>query len=95
MFAKVAAKDFVSERVFSRIKGDFNFPDIDYEQGLVKASPKASASRFFKETQDLFLIQHVHAATRFRERQEPSTLDYVFTDEQNLIEHVNISSPLW
>ena len=74
--------------------GDFNFPDIDYEQSLVKASPNASASRFFEETQDLFLIRHVRAATRFRERQEPSTLDYVFTDEDNLIERVNISSPL-
>ena len=84
------------QRGFSHvmIMGDFNFPDIDYEHGLVKASPNASATRFFEETQDLFLIQHVRAATRFRERQEPSTLDYVFTDEDNLIERVNISSPL-
>ena len=84
------------QRGFSHvmIMGDFNFPDIDYEHGLVKAGPNAAASRFFGETQDLFLIQHVHTATRFRERQEPSTLDYVFTDEENLIEHINISSPL-
>jgi len=36
----------------------------------------------------------VHAATRHREGQQPSTLDYVFTDEENLIEDVKIGSPL-
>ena len=64
--------------------GDFNFPDIDYEHGSVKANPNAAASKSFDETQDLFFVLHVHTATRFRDRQEPSTLDYIFTDEENL-----------
>ena len=33
------------------IMGDFNFRDIDYEHGSVKAGPKVAASKFFKETQ--------------------------------------------
>jgi len=73
---------------------DFNFPEIDYQHSVVKAGQNTSASKFFEETQDLFLVQHVHAATRFREGQEPSTLDYIFTDEEHLIEHISISSPL-
>jgi len=54
---------------------NFNFPDIDYEHGSVKAGPNAAASRFFDETQDLFLVQHVHAATCFWDRQEPSSVN--------------------
>jgi len=48
---------------------------------MVRAGPNtaAAASTFFEETQDLFLVQHVHAATRYRAAQEPSMLDYIFT----------------
>ena len=37
------------------IMGDFNFPDIDYEHGIVETSTNTAAAKFFDETQDLFL----------------------------------------
>jgi len=46
------------------------------------------------ETQDLFPVQHVHAATRYRAAQEPSMVDYIFTDEEKLIENMKIGQPL-
>jgi len=33
-------------------------------------------------------------STQFREGQEPSTLDYIFTDEENFTERISICSPL-
>jgi len=39
------------------IMGDFNFANIDYEHGTVKAGANTTASKFFEETQDLFLVQ--------------------------------------
>ena len=81
-------------KVHFMIMGDFNFPDIDFEHGIVGTSTNTAAAKFFNETQDMFFVQHVHAATPYREGQQPSTLDYVFTDEENLIEDVKIGSPL-
>ena len=52
------------------------------------------ASKIFEVTQNPFLVEHVHVATLFRERHEPPTLEFVFTYEENLTEHVNISPPL-
>jgi len=76
------------------IMSDFNLPDIDYEHNMVRAGPNTAASRFFEETLDLFLVQHVHAVTRYRAAQEPSMLDYIFTGEEKLIENMKVGQPL-
>ena len=68
------------------ILGDFNFPQIDYENENVAARDDDPATLYFNKTQDLCLHQHVRKPTRFRQHQTPSTLDYVFTDEENLID---------
>jgi hypothetical protein len=49
---------------------------------------------FFMKTQDMFLVQNVHDFTRQREGQQQSTLDYVFTDEDGVIDSVNHEVPL-
>ena len=74
--------------------GDFNYPEIDYVHNSVKANVNASSSRFMDKTQELFLHQHVYSHTRTRPGQAPSTLDYIFTDEENLIEQVYHKAPL-
>ena len=60
--------------------------DIDYEQEYVSAGEDAASTRFFNKTQELCLIQCVTQPTRIREGQQPSTLDYIFIDEDNLTE---------
>ena len=76
------------------ILGDFNFPEIDYVNYKVDGGPDTDANRFFIRTNDLFLHQHITYWTRCRAGQQPSILDYVFTDEDNVIEDITYSSPL-
>jgi len=40
------------------------------------------------------LFQHVHEFTRFRNGQQPSCLDYVFTSEDNVLQDLQYQSPL-
>ena len=76
------------------IMGDFNFPEISYAEETVSASANDPSSLFFNKTQELCLIQHVTEVTRVRQHQAPSTLDYVFTDEENLIDSIAYEPPL-
>jgi len=43
---------------------------------------------------ELCLFQHVHEFTRFRNGQQPSCLDYVFTSEDNVVQDLQYESPL-
>ena len=76
------------------IMGDFNFPEISDAEETVSASANDPSSLFFNKTQELCLIQHVTEVTRVRQHQAPSTLDYVFTDEENLIDSIAYEPPL-
>ena len=76
------------------IMGDFNYPEINYVDETVTASVNDPSTVFFNKTQELCLFQHVTEATRVRQHQIPSTLDYVFTDQENLIEVITYEPPL-
>ena len=76
------------------IMGDFNCPAIDYNLGLVATGPTSIDAKLFEKTQDLLLIQNVTENTRFRSGYAPSKLDYVFTNEDNLIDQVDYEEPL-
>ena len=76
------------------IMGDFNCPAIDYSAGLVAAGPTTIDARLYEKTQDLLLVQNVTENTRFRSGCIPSKLDYVFTNEENLIDQVEYEEPL-
>jgi len=76
------------------IMGDFNYPAINYMDYQVNSGPDSDSYKFFQKTQDLFLIQNIHEATRVREGNKPSTLDYVFTDEENLLDAIQYEVPL-
>ena len=76
------------------IMGDFNYPQIDNVSENVAAKPTDQPTLFFDKTQELCLYQHVRDVTRIRQNQTPTTLDYVFTEEENLIELINYKVPL-
>jgi len=76
------------------VMGDFNFPEINYNDSTVDAGPDSEANKFFLKTEDLYWIQCVTEPTRTRGTNKPSVLDYVFTDEENLIDYVNYESPV-
>ena len=76
------------------IIGDFNYKEIDYENYVVKADVTSEAYKFFTTTQDQYLIQNVTEETRKREGTSASVLDYIFTDEEMLVEKLDYDTPL-
>ena len=84
----------IADKSHLLIMGDFNFPEIDYNGYEVHALCGSDATNFFDMTQDLFLSQHVHDHTRFRQGQNPSLLDYIFTYEENQIDNLIHQAPV-
>jgi hypothetical protein len=76
------------------IMGDFNFPEIDYENFAVNSGDDSDAHKFFDKTQDLFLYQNIYDSTRIREGNAPSMLDLIFTDSENVVNEVDYKPPV-
>jgi Endonuclease-reverse transcriptase len=74
--------------------GDFNYPDINYNNQVVVAGPDSPAHRFFDKTRDLFLVQYVDQCTRFREGYMPSTLDHIFVTEPGLVDDMEYQASM-
>jgi hypothetical protein len=70
---------------------DFSCPDIDHGTMTVNAEDSYS-TRFFGKTQDLFLCQCIEHHTGYCEGNAPSTMDYAFTDEANLMINVQYNA---
>ena len=91
MLKKAVEKHGISHLL---IFGDFNFPEVDWMNYLIKGSDISLPAIFFDITQDLFLKQHVDFNTRFREGNESSMLDLIFTNEDYMIENLRSIAPL-
>lgn len=75
------------------ILGDFNIPNIDWEnRDILMGAPKIDRD-LFKKTQDCFLYQHVTQPTRFRGNAS-STLDLIFTKEEEDVRNIQVLQPL-
>ena len=66
------------------IVGDFNHRTTDW----TRLQAEAEGRRFMDLTQDLFLTQHVHNATRGE-----NILDLVFFSEPNIVDNIRIREP--
>jgi hypothetical protein len=82
------------EKKFSHIMvmGDFNFPKIDWKIWSTKGDK--NSENFVESIRDSYLSQHVMEHTRMRVNCEPSTLDLILTNDENMIEELNYASPL-
>jgi hypothetical protein len=76
------------------IFGDFNYSDIDWETMSVTGGESSEPGKFYTVVEDMFLVQHVDFPTRFRMGQQPTRPDLVFTNEENMIEKLEPTSPL-
>ena len=74
--------------------GDFNFREINWETWTVNRNETHPASHFVECIRDNFLCQHIDSFTRYREGQDPSCLDLLFTDKENIIDNVKIGDKL-
>ena len=73
---------------------DFNMPEINYNDFSVQGQDSTYAANLFDKTKDLFLIQNVLETTRFRGTQHPSRLDYIFTNEEDILDDLRYMTPL-
>ena len=85
---EIISKATKRERSHLVICGDFNFPDIDWENEFIKEST-AVITPFIETIHDCHLYQHVTTPTRYRYDQEPSLLDLVFTNEENVLQDLH------
>lgn len=74
--------------------GDFNYPEINYQTHEVEAGSSSDPKKFFDMVNNLFLFQNITECTRYRIGQQPSLLDCVFTDEDNVVDDVRYLAPL-
>ena len=73
---------------------DFNYKEIKWNEYFEEGPEYSQAAKFFENSQDLYLFQHVNEPTRFREGHQPSLLDLVFSNEKQMIDEVQVLSPL-
>ena len=76
------------------ITGDFNYKEINWGTNSTGANENHPASIFLECVRDCYMYQHVTNPTRYREGQEPSILDLIFTNEENAIANVDIGPGL-
>ncbi len=79
------------------VMGDFNFSKINWRNwSLPKVSKdvESEESKFLDAMCDSFLYQHITSPTRTREGQEPSLLDLIITNEEDMVSNVEHQSPL-
>lgn len=72
------------------IVGDFNYKEIEWEKGTTDASENHPATKFHEFIQDNYLFQHIRKETHHRENQNPSLLDLIFTNEEEMISKEDI-----
>ena len=77
------------------VMGDFNFKGINWEDMSCPDQELTSLNHQFIECiRDCFFFQHVTEPTRQRGTDNPSTLDLIFTNEENMIENLVYEAPL-
>ena len=70
------------------IGGDFNMPQIDWENVFSPAPPLDISHRFLEAMNDCYLIQHVSNPTRYRPGATPHILDLILTNEDGMIRNL-------
>ncbi|XP_076037549.1 uncharacterized protein LOC143022998 [Oratosquilla oratoria] len=76
------------------ITGDFNFPEISWQRWTTQNGINSEEYLFLETLRDTYMFQHVKEVTRGRGTDNPSLLDLVLTNEEDMINSVTTLSPL-
>ena len=77
------------------IMGDFNLTEIDWENcSSTNKNPNNINFQFAECTKDCYLYQHITEHTRQRGSDNPSNLDLIFSNEEDMISDIKIEAPL-
>ena len=74
------------------IMGDFNYAGIDWEHMIIEGG--RDAQLFHENALDNLLVQHVNFNMRHRVNNNPSRLDLIFTNEDEMIENITSEAPI-
>ena len=72
------------------IMGDFNLKEINWEDMSTSVGETHLANLFVECVRDSYFIQHITEPTRIRAGQEPSVLDLIFTNEEDMVSEINL-----
>ena len=72
--------------------GDFNYAGIDWEHMIIEGG--RDAQLIHENALDNLLVQHVNFNTRHRVNNNPSRLDLIFTNEEEMIENITSEAPI-
>lgn len=88
-------KESKSKNAHNRlIVGDFNLKEIDWVNFCVHTRPEHTAMKVFDVVNDLFYEQLIDEPTRHRAGERPNLLDWVLTDNSEMIENICVGPPL-
>ena len=73
------------------VYGDFNFKGIDWKLQLGTSDKE---NKFIDAVQDSYLFQNVDEFTRYRDGNQPSLLDLIFTNEEGLVSNIEYLPPI-
>ena len=76
------------------IVGDYNFPHINWSNLTSSMGHNNINTQFIELIRDCYLTQHIKVITRMRGEVAGNTLDLLFSNEESVIEDVQICSPL-
>ncbi len=76
------------------IMGDFNYSDINWRTETTPADVNHVASKFMECLRDCFLYQHVKDPTHYRGSQKPNTLDLLITNEEGMVDNIELNAPI-
>ena len=72
----------------------FNYPQIHWLNWTSLECSDHPSTKLIETIRDNFLFQHISTPTRFRQNQQPNTLDLIFTNEEQFIQQAEISHSL-
>lgn len=74
--------------------GDFNLPNINWENCTTTAGSNSLEYKFIETTRDCFMIQHIKETTRHRGETRGSVIDLVFSSNEEIVNNIRVESPL-
>ena len=82
------------ESYYKILVGDFNMPSINWERYTTTAGLNSTEFKFIETVRDCYLTQHVTEITRQRGEGRGNVLDLIFSNEEEIVEEVNVEAPL-
>ncbi len=88
----------ISQMNYSHVllMGDYNFPEINWETWSTGTDDNTNSRgyKFLECVRDCYLYQHITEPTRGRGTDKPSTIDLIFSNEEGMINNIEIGAPL-